>query len=349
MTAATDAHARITIDPNAVARNWRALAARTGAETAAVVKANAYGLGIEVVAPALLAAGCRTFCVAFMSEGLTLRALAPDATIYVLNGIFDDRRTAIDARLVPFISDDAALKEWPNAPFVLNVDTGMHRLGFTPWDAALVSRRPVLIASHFACADTPDHPLNATQEAAFAAIRNHLPEVPASLANSAAVLTRPHAHYQLTRPGIALYGGIAADAVAPLEPAVSLEARIIQVRSVPARETVGYGAAQTMTRDSRIAIASLGYADGYLRAAGGSDEAPGAPAAFDGQPVKLCGRVSMDLVSVDVTNTAAKRGDWLELFGPTVPLADAAAAAGTIGYELLTGLSRRAERIIGRL
>lgn len=342
-------YARLTIDPQAVARNWRTLAARTGAETAAVVKADAYGLGVENVAPALLAAGCKTFCVALVSEGLALRALAPDATIYVLNGVFDDPRPTIDARLIPFISDDAALREWPDAPFALNVDTGMNRLGFTPWDAALVTRRPVLLASHFACADTPDHPLNATQEAAFAAIRNHLPTVPASLANSAALLTRPGSHYELARPGIALYGGASVDTHAPLEPAVKLEARIIQVRTAEPGTTVGYGAAQTLTRQSRIAIASLGYADGYLRAAGGSDARTGAPAAVNGTAVKLCGRVSMDLIAADVTGTFTERGDWLELFGPTVALADAADAAGTIGYELLTGLSRRAERVVGPL
>lgn len=340
--------ARLTIDPAAVARNWRHLAGLTSGECGAVVKADAYGLGIAAVAPALAAAGCTTYFVALEAEGHALRALLPESVVYVMNGVFDDPRAAIAARLRPFLSSPAALAEWPaDAPFALNVDTGMNRLGVSVPEARALAADgagPALVASHFACADTPDHPLNAEQETRFAAVRTAFPEVPGSLANSAALLTRLAAHHDLARPGIALYGAAAADGVAPLEPAVRLEARVIQVREAGRGETVGYGAAETLPRPSRIAIASCGYADGYLRAAGGSDIAPGAPAFVNGVATRLVGRVSMDLVAVDVTAAPCARGDWIELFGANVPVDAVASRAGTIGYELLTGLSRRAER-----
>ncbi|XWN33777.1 MAG: alanine racemase [Devosia sp.] len=341
--------ARLTIDPGAVVRNWQALTRMSEAECGAVVKANAYGLGIEVVAPALWRAGCGTFFVALAAEGHDLRAVLPEATIYVMNGVFEDVPEALAARLIPFISSVEALAEWPDAPYCLNVDTTKNRLGLTVPEAMAVDASPHLIASHFASADTPSHPQNAIQEAAFKAVRAHFAHVPASFANSAALLTRPQSHYDLTRPGIALYGGVAAHGVPPLEPTVRLEARVIQVREAEAGQTVGYGAAETLTRPSRIAIASVGYADGYLRAAGGADRAPGAPAFVNGVMTRLLGRVSMDLVAVDVTDARCVRGDYIELFGTNVPLQIVAEKAGTIGYEMLTGLSRRAARYYGTL
>jgi len=350
MTEAGSTTGRITIDPAAVVRNFRALAAETAAECGAVVKADAYGCGLAPIACALARGGCRTFFVATVREGLALVRLVPEAIIYVLNGVFEDARPAAEAGLRPFISSPDALGEWPqDAPFALNVDTGMNRLGFTVAEAAACGARPALLASHFACADTPGHPLNASQEAAFASLRAHFPHTPASLANSAALLTRPAAHHDLVRPGIALYGGLSAQGVPPLETAVKLEARVIQVRLARAGETVGYGGAQTLARDSRLAIAALGYADGYLRAAGGMDGTPGAAVSVNGVGTRLVGRVSMDLVAVDVSDAPCARGDFVELFGPNVPLDAVAKRAGTIGYELLAGLSRRAERHFGPL
>ncbi|RAH98908.1 alanine racemase [Acuticoccus sediminis] len=342
---------RLTVDPGAVVRNWKTLAARTGAACAAVVKADAYGHGIEAVAPKLAAAGCRTFCVALHAEGARLRRLLPDVEIYVLNGLFDGVEDAVRDRLRPFISSLDALADWPeHAPFALNVDTGMNRLGVSVAEAvAYTGPAPALIASHFACADTPDHSLNAAQEAAFAAARRAHPSVPASFANSAAILTRPQAHYDLVRPGIAMYGAVAAEGTTALEPTVRLEARVIQVREGVAGETVGYGAAQTLTRSSRIAIVSLGYADGYIRAAGGSDIHAGAPAFVNGHAVRLIGRVSMDLIAVDVTGVPCVRGDYIEMIGPNVPVDTVAAHAGTIGYEFFTGLTHRADRRIAPL
>ncbi len=341
---------RITVDPAAIARNWTALAARTGAECGAVVKANAYGCGVARVAPALAAAGARTFFVATAREGIELRAVLPEAAIYVMNGAFDDARLLREARLVPFLASPAALAEWPqDAPFALAIDTGMNRIGLTVAEALAVTARPALLVSHFASADTPAHPQNAAQEAAFAKVRAAFAATPASFANSAALLTRPGAHYDLVRPGIALYGGTAADGVPPLEPAVRVEAQVIQVRAPAAGETVGYGAGETLARQSRIAILAYGYADGYPRIAGGSDDRPGAPAFVAGQATRLVGRVSMDLVAVDVTGIACERGDFVELIGPNVDLDGLARRCNTIGYELLTGLSRRAERRYGPL
>ncbi|MCF3935737.1 alanine racemase [Acuticoccus sp. M5D2P5] len=343
------APSRLAIDPQAVARNYKRLAALTKAECGAAVKADAYGLGMAEIAPHLAKVGCRTFCVALVSEGLALRRLLPDATIYILNGVFDPP-AAREAGLIPFISSLDALDAWPDdLPFVLNIDTGMNRLGVALPDALQVTRRPVMIASHFACADTPHHPLNALQESAFRAARSAFKDVPASFANSAALLTRPQSHYDLVRPGIALYGGTASPDLAPLEVAVRLEARIVQVREVETGDSVGYGAAERVRRASRIAIASLGYADGYLRAAGGTNETNGAPVFVNGHITRLVGRVSMDLVALDVTDIAAKRGDYVEFIGRNVPLETVAQKDGTIGYELLTDLSRRAVRRYGPL
>lgn len=350
MTPAASTTGRITIDTAAIARNYRALARATGAECGAVVKANAYGCGIAEVAPALAAAGARSFFVATAREGVELRAILPDVTIYVMNGVFDDGAVVREARLIPFISSLEALRDWPqDAPFALNVDTGKNRLGLTVEEALSLDIAPALLASHFASADTPDHPQNAAQEGAFAAVRMHYAQTPASLCNSAAFLTRPGVHYDLVRPGIALYGGTAAEGVAPLEPVVRVEAEVIQVRRPRAGETVGYGAAETLTRDSAIAIVAYGYADGYPRLAGGSNTVPGAPASVGGRPARLVGRVSMDLIAIDVTDAPCARGDHIELIGPHVPLEDVARRCHTIGYELLTGLSRRAQRIYGPL
>ena len=341
---------RITVDPAAVARNWTRLAAMTAAECGGVVKANAYGCGVAAIAPALAAAGCRTFFTATAREGLELRAILPEARIFVMNGVFDDARLVREARLIPFVASLEALAEWPaDAPFALNIDTGMNRLGLTVAEALGVSAAPVLLASHFGSADTPGHPQNASQEAAFATVRAAFPHTPASFANSAAMLTRPATHHDLVRPGIALYGGTASEAAPALETVMRLEAQVILVRQPKAGETVGYGASQTLTRDSRIAVAALGYADGYPRIAGGSDSAPGAPVFVNGEPTRLVGRVSMDLIAIDVTDIPCRRGDFIELIGPNVPLDAVARRCHTIGYELLTSLSRRAERHYGPL
>ena len=354
---------RLTIDLAALADNWRAMAKHAGsAVTAAAVKGDAYGLGIEPVVTTLSDAGCVTFFVALPAEGQRVRAVAPEAAIYVLGGLIGDAAPYIAAGLRPVLNSAGDIEAWraarrAGAPVgaALHVDTGMNRLGLRLAELrTILAADPdladllglTLLMSHLACADMPDHPLNARQLEAFRAIRATLPGVPASLANSAGVFLGRDYCFDLVRPGIALYGGRpVADGANPMRTVVQLEARILQVRDVPTGEAVGYGAAQTMERPSRIAVAAVGYADGYLRRAGATDTRAGATAFIRGAAVPLVGRVSMDLLALDVTDVIeAARGDWVELFGPNIAIDDVAARADTISYELLTGLGSRYAR-----
>jgi alanine racemase len=354
---------RLTIDLGAVAANWRDVGGRAGnAATAAVVKGDGYGIGLEPAARTLAEAGCHTFFVALPDEGLRLRATVRDAAIYVLNGLFPG---SVDiyarADLRPVLASRAEVDEWAayrdaggTTGAALHVDTGMNRLGLTVAEARQVFERrdlvsrlaPTLLMSHLACSDRPDDPMNRQQLAAFRAVRVLLPEIPASLANSGGVFLGPEYHFDLVRPGIALYGGaIITGGPNPMRPVATLEGRVLQVRDTRAGETVGYGATETLKRPSRIAIIGLGYADGYHRLAGSSDGMHGARVFVRGRFAPLVGRVSMDLMAVDVTDIpGVQRGDWVELFGANIAIDDVAAHAGTIGYELLTALGRRYER-----
>ncbi len=352
------APARLTVDLDALADNWRLLATASGpAETAAAVKADAYGTGLAPAATALHRAGCRTFFVALPAEGLALRAALPEATIYVLGGYLG-RAAGLYRRhrLQPVLGDMAEIDEWladagADAPApAIHVDTGINRLGL-PVGAAralsgdherMAALAPALVMSHFACADDPGHPLNGRQVACFSEVRGWFPGVAASLANSAGIGFGAAARFDLTRPGISLYGGRARERDDhPVRPVITLTAEVLTVREVPAGESVGYGATATVSRPSRVAIVSLGYADGYPRRLA-SD---GAEAAVRGRRFPLIGRVSMDLLAVDVTDGPdVRRGDRAELIGPAVPLAEVADRAGTIGYEILTSLGCRFER-----
>jgi alanine racemase len=357
---------RLTVDLGALAANWRALAVRAGrSDCAAVVKGDGYGIGLEAATRTLAAAGCRTFFAATVAEGLRAKAVVPEAAVHVLNGFPPGAAGMVaDAGLRPVlgsleeVEDWAALgraRGWP-LPAALHVDTGMNRLGLARDVAASVAAsadlRPhlglTLLMSHLACADTPDHPLNARQLEAFEAARALFPGVPASLANSAATLALPATHFDLVRPGIAVYGGRAvADVANPMRPVARLEGRIIKIREAGAGESVGYGAAETLGRPSRLAVVGIGYADGFPRAAGSSDATGGAAGWLAGHRVPLVGRVSMDLLVYDVTDVppgSARRGDWIELFGDHVAVDDVAARAGTIGYEVLTHLGSRFAR-----
>ncbi len=349
---------RLTIDLAALAANWRTLAAISGpAETAAAVKADAYGLCVDVAVPTLLAAGCRTFFVALAAEGVRVRALAPAADIYVLGGYTGQTAPLYRAhRLRPVLGSPGEITDWladgAGEPPALHIDSGINRLGLSLDEAQALAANPALVAalapalvmSHFACADTPDHPLNAVQIARFAALRALFPGVPASLANSAGLAAFPESRHDLTRPGIALYGSDPLGGRIPVRPVVTLEARIIQVRDVAPGESVGYGAGFIAARPSRIAIVSVGYADGYPRILGVN----GAFAAIEGRRIPLAGRVSMDLTALDVTDippSVATRGAYVELIGPTIPLDEIAARASTIPYEILTALGPRYERL----
>lgn len=363
MTRADLAGGRITVDLGALVANWRMLAGRAEkAATAAVVKGDAYGIGLEAAARALAEAGCHTFFVALPEEGIRVRASVHDAAIYVLNGLMPDSAKAYaDAKLRPVLCTWPEIEEWANlrrsglkVGSAIHVDTGMNRLGLSLGEARRLSQQsglvttisPDLIMSHLATADTPDHHLNRKQLAAFRAVRALLPNIPASLANSAGIMLGPDYHFDVVRPGIALYGAACvAGAASPTRPVVTLEAQILQIRDVKKGETVGYGASHKVKQDSRIAILAAGYADGYHRRAGSNDKKSGARAFLRGRDAPLIGRVSMDLIAIDVTGVSGvARGDWVELFGSNVPIDEVAGHAGTIGYELLTGLGNRYSR-----
>jgi alanine racemase len=362
---------RLAIDLAALVDNWRKLATRSvSARSGAVVKADAYGLGLGPVVEALYGAGCRDFFVAQPQEGVDVRRSAPDARIYVITGAFKGSEGAFTAhRLIPLISSPSQLTVWVDAaqqagaarPFGLHVDTGMNRSGLTLVEAlaasagldALKSAGLSLIMSHFACADAPDHPMNARQFESFQKVRAAFSGIESSLANSAGILTGLAKGTDLTRPGIALYGGEAVNGIAnPMKPVVTAEARIIQVRTAKQGETVSYGATVKLERDTKIAVAAIGYADGFHRA-GGSGVAlrqtglPAGAGAIGGHRVPILGRVTMDFTMFDVTDvpdSVLRDNEWIELFGPSIPLDDVARSAGTIGYELLTSLGHRYHR-----
>ncbi|MGU9980174.1 alanine racemase [Phreatobacter sp. HK31-P] len=357
-----EAGAVLTIDLGALARNYRTLAAMGhGAACAAVVKADAYGLGIEKAGPALSTAGCETFFVAHLSEARRLRAVVPRATIYVLNGLFVSALGAYaELNLRPVLGSRDEVETFAafcdtlgrRLPAAVHIDTGMNRLGLDLAEAALLAEpgaaalafEPALIMSHLACADEPGHALTARQIDRFQQIRALFPGVAGSLANSAGC-TLASARHDLMRPGIALYGAKFVANRDPLAPVVRLDAPIVQVRTIRAGETVGYGAAWTAGRTSRIAIVSVGYADGYIRQAGSTDRKTGAPIRVNGVICQPAGRVSMDLVAIDVTDAGAVGpGDMATLLGDGIGLDDMAEAAGTIGYEILTSLGRRYHR-----
>jgi len=351
----------LTIDLSAIVANWRALGARAGnAACAAVVKADAYGCGIEPVVGALAQAGCRTFFVANLTEARRVRAVAADAAVYVLNGLMPGTAGAyLQADLRPVIASFAELDEWravcgARGRAALHLDTGMNRLGFPSGAAAELASRVgndpgvALVMSHFACSEE-DHPLNAVQIERFRAIRALFPGIAGSLANSSGIFLGADAHHDLARPGVALYGANPTPGKPnPMRPVVGLQGRIVQVRTVEPGATVGYSATWTAKRPTRLAVVSVGYADGFSRAASASDARPGAEALVAGQRCPLAGRVSMDLMAIDVTDLAESqvtRGDLVTLLGDGIGVDDLAARAGTISYEVLTNLGRRYRRV----
>jgi alanine racemase len=338
--------ATLTVDLDAVAANWRSLARLSGgAQAGAVVKADAYGLGADRVAPVLAAAGARTFFVALTGEGMALRAvLGPGPEIFVFAGHMAGDAAAIrDAGLIPLLnSPDQARRHMdalPGHPFGIQLDTGMARLGFQPGDfaamrAGLMAARPRLILSHLACADDPGQPMNAAQRDEFRTLTEGL-DAPRSLAATGGILLGRDWHFDLTRPGIGLYGGLPFAAARPV---VRLSVPVIQTRDLAARATVGYGASWTAVRPTRLAVVAAGYADGLMRALGGRAR------AWSGDtPCPVVGRISMDLITVDITGLP-DIPDTLELIGPRQGVDDLAAAADTIGYEILTALGPRYTR-----
>ncbi|WP_027486062.1 alanine racemase [Allorhizobium undicola] len=362
---------RLTIDLQALADNWRDMARRSGkARTGAVVKADAYGLGIEDAGEVLYRAGARDFFVAQPEEGATLRHYAPDARIFVLSGVWPGMESAIFQHdLVPVIASEEQLAFWMSTvadygdhPCALQVDTGFNRLGL-PLEEALelasdVSRpasfSPQLILSHLACADDPASPMNRRQMETFRQLSAAFEGVEASLSASAGIFLGPDYHFDLTRPGIALYGALASRSQ-PMatRPVVTAQARVLQIREAQAGQSISYGATHSLSRDSLLAIAAVGYADGYLRNLSGHGVSlrqtglPGANGFIAGRNVPVVGRITMDMTIFDITDLprgTVQAGDYIELFGANIPIDEVAHAAGTIGYEMLTGLGLRYQR-----
>lgn len=350
--------ARLVIDLDAIAANYRKLAATAApARTAAVVKADAYGLGMAPVARCLSRAGCEIFFVAHYSEGVALRAILKKARIYVLHGLPEDAALSYMAHaLRPVINSLSELESWRKinglqCGVILNFDTGMSRLGMSMKDAALLAANPGLLdtvqvdflMSHLSCADEPSHPLNARQSAAFNALRGLFPGVPASLANTAGIFLGPDYHHDLVRPGIGLFGGSpAGTGDSPFQGTVALFAKILQTRDVNSEDYVGYGATYRPGGPSRLAVAGIGYADGYMRALGNSGFG-----SISGYRVPCVGRVSMDLCAFDISDVPpglGAPGSEIELIGPNVSMENIAAGASTINYEILTRLGSRFAR-----
>jgi alanine racemase len=356
---------RLTVDLGALIRNYQAIEkVSAGALAGAVVKADGYGTGIVAASKAFYTAGARFFFVATPDEALAVRAALPESYIFVLNGLFPGAAALyVGERLMPVLNSLPMLEEWMVAclgrnealPAALHFDTGMNRTGFRLGEASIVKRMcdevgyaPQMVMSHLACADTPLHEKNRTQLALFASVLSQFPGIPASLANSAATMTSRDMHFQMVRPGIALYGGRAVSGRRnPMLPAVTLEAPILQIREAKTGESVGYGATYTLTRDSRIAVLGIGYADGFLRSLSATNQHGGGRAFVRGQIVSVVGRVSMDMCEVDITdlqNDIPIPGEMVEVLGPHVSVDDQADPAGTIGYEMLTSLKGRYNR-----
>jgi alanine racemase len=353
----------LTIDLDAIVANWRALSGLIhAAECAAVVKANGYGLGLEAVGAKLVQAGCKTFFVADLAEARRLRAHAPDAVIYVLNGFSPEAASSfIEVGAQPVINSTTELAEWDafvaerswHGGAALHVDTGMNRLGIPVAEAVALAPRVqtanhgfTLLMSHLACAEIPDHPLNASQIRLFKEVHSLFRGVPASLANSSGIFLGDAACCDLVRPGAALYGiNPVPGRPNPMQRVVELSGRILQIRKVDRGGTVGYGANWTAKRPSRLAVAAIGYADGLPRALGGVDSAPNnGIAVIAGKRCPFVGRISMDLICIDVTDLperAVHRGSVATFIGEGIPIDEVAASAGTIGYEILTRLSPR--------
>jgi len=346
---------RLIVDLSVIQSNFARLQALAPhARAGAVVKANAYGLGAAEVVPALADAGCRTFYVAHTSEGREARDALGDreADIFVFNGFWPSELSALrDANLFPVLNDlqqiDEISRLAPDLPCALHIDTGMSRLGLDPVETErLLADRACLdgldirqIMSHLACADEVAHPLNAEQLERFKRLRAAFPDIPASLSNSAGILLGPDYHFDVLRPGLALYGGAPAPG-ADFDVCVEIEAPVLQVRTLRPGDTVGYGATYTAATDMRVATVAAGYADGILRACG-----EGGMARLGEHRVPILGRVSMDLITVDLSaiDRPVEPGEHVRFLGPELePLA---AHAHAISYELLVRLGLRFNRV----
>ncbi|MCK1364997.1 alanine racemase [Bradyrhizobium sp. 62] len=356
----------LTVDLDAIIANWRKLEkTAVPAECSAVIKADAYGCGAEQVARALNKAGCKTFFVATIEEARKVRAAVPEPAIYVLGGYFQntgEHYAQINCR--PVIGDLNELAEWDvfcrrtgwTGGAAIHIDTGMNRLGLTLAEAQAIIPRInagdhgiTLVMSHLVSAEQLNSPVNAKQLAAFRGIASEFSGVPAALANSSGVFLGAPFQFDMVRPGAALYGvNPTPEADNPMQPVVDLKARIVQIRNIERGESVGYGGTWTARRPTKLAIIAVGYADGYFRAASSNDGTRGAEVIVAGKRCPVAGRVSMDLIAIDITDlppNAARRGHMVTLLGEGITVDELAHHFGTIGYEVLTSLGRRYARI----
>ncbi|HEY2873499.1 MAG TPA: alanine racemase [Reyranella sp.] len=360
------AGAILTVDLGAIAANWRGLrdAGRAGGrpiDCAAVLKADAYGTGATVVGPRLAAEGCRQFFVAHLDEGISLRGGVPEHPIYVLNGLLPGTEPDfVEFGLTPVLNHLGQLNAWRAAAqrysrpldAVIHIDTGMHRLGLSPEEAQLLAAergrlrglRLALLMSHLVVSEEPSNPINGEQLSRFRNFVRTMPGAPASLANSSGIFLGPDYHFDLLRPGAALYGiNPTPGRPNPMLTTVTLRARILQVRRIDALQTVGYGAAWRSARPSRVATIALGYADGYFRALINRTHVH-----LAGHKVAVIGRISMDLVTIDVTDVPeadSQPGALVEVLGPHLTADDLAEHARTNAYEVMTALGRRYARL----
>jgi alanine racemase len=333
------------LDSAALKANWQWLAVQSGAAACgAAIKANGYGLGAVAVMAHLQAAGCRDFFVATWAEAAELLPHLGEASLSVLHGVrADDMAFALSTPVRPVLNSPEQIARWKAAnggPCDVMIDTGMNRLGIAPNDvhAALFEGLTIdTVLSHFACADE-DHALNSVQPAMFRQLTAAVPARRRSLANSAGILLGADSHFDLTRPGLALYGGLPrAEATGHITQVVRPRAQVLQRRTVRSGETVGYGATYLAEGEREAAVLNLGYADGYLRGFSGTGVA-----LLDDKPLPVLGRISMDLTAIDVSDAPwIMEGDWVEI---AFDLPSAAAQSGLSQYELLTGLGRRYER-----
>lgn len=357
----SESAAVLTIDLGAIAENWRRLQLKlNNVPCAAVVKADAYGLGADNVAPALWQAGCRTFCVALTEEAVDLRKVLPTANIHVLGGIWTgDIDALVEYSLTPVLNSLDDVHRWRSVciqkqkalPCDVQFDTGMARLGLDRIEVSRLQSTPDLLSglnidvvlSHLACADDPDHPLNAEQRSRFDAYRKLCNAKRASFANSSGIFLGADYHFDLGRPGIALYGGNPTPQTNnPMAQTIKLQGKILQVRHVDHSETVGYGASYHVTGPTRVATVGVGYADGYLRSLSSSGFG-----TIGGHRIPVVGRISMDLITFDVTSvpeTVTVPGALIDLIGTDEDADAVSDKAGTISYEILTSLGDRYAR-----
>lgn len=353
---------RLGIDLDAIRANYRTVARRIApARCGAVVKANAYGLGVTMVGPALYREGCRTFFVAQLCEaGPLAQVVSGDAEIFVLNGIDPESEALCAERgFLPVLSSATQVERWRTLarshgrplPAALQVDSGMSRLGLPPAEAIDLASDPALarevdlrlVMTHLACADEPARPANAEQLARFRMLHAHFPGVPGSIANSGGIFLPGEFHGELARPGVALFGVDPGPHAKGLQPVVRLDARVLQIRTIDVGTGVGYGLEHVAATRQRLATIAIGYADGWPRCLGSVGAA-----WHRGVQLPIVGHVSMDSTTVDIgalPEGALREGDFVELIGPSQSLDDVARDAGTIAYEILTQLGARHARI----